>query len=105
VKPNPQQEQVINHVDGPALVIAVPGSGKTTVVTERTKKLVHSGKPPSSILCITFTNKAADEMKSRISKVLGTAAKYITISTFHSLCARIVRENATVVGLKKSFDR
>lgn len=103
MNPNPQQEQVINHVDGPALVIAVPGSGKTTVVTERTKKLVHSGKPPSSILCITFTNKAADEMKSRISKVLGTAAKYIVISTFHSLCAQIVRENADAVGLKKSY--
>jgi len=103
VKPNPQQEQVINHIDGPALVIAVPGSGKTTVVTERTKHLVEIGKRPDSILAITFTNKAADEMKTRITNAVGTKAKYITICTFHSLCARIIRENANLVGLQKNY--
>ena len=101
--PNSQQQQVINHVDGPALVIAVPGSGKTTVVTERTKHLITIGKSPDSILAITFTNKAAAEMKTRITNAVGAKSKYITISTFHSLCARIIRENPTLVGLQKNY--
>lgn len=103
MKPNPQQDKVINHVNGPALVIAVPGSGKTTVVTERTKHLVSIGVNPESILAITFTNKSADEMKTRISKAVGAKSKYITICTFHSLCARILRENTSLIGLQKNY--
>lgn len=101
--PNKQQQDVINHVDGPCLVTAVPGSGKTASVTERTKNLIRLGKDPSSILAITFTNKAAKEMRERIAKAVGSDAELMTVSTFHSLCARILRENADKVGLRENF--
>ena len=69
--PNPQQQVVINHRDGPCMVVAVPGSGKTATVTERIKTLVASGIDPRSILAITFTNKAADEMRKRVGQAVG----------------------------------
>jgi DNA helicase-2/ATP-dependent DNA helicase PcrA len=95
VKPNPQQQLVIDHFDGPCLVTAVPGAGKTASVTERIKKLVQNGVDPRSVLAITFTNKAAAEMKSRVALAVGRdTADKMTICTFHSLCARIIRHNA-----------
>lgn len=105
MNPNSQQQLIIDHFQGPCLVMAVPGSGKTASVTERTKKLVVDRRvDPRSILCITFTNKAANEMKLRIGKAVGgEAASKMTISTFHSLCARILRSNAELIGLTKNY--
>lgn len=103
MKPNDQQVKVIEHFDGPCLVTAVPGSGKTACVTARTSALLKQGVDPSSILAITFTNKAADEMKARIAKEVGAAAKRMTICTFHSLCARMIRENAVALGYTTKF--
>jgi len=97
--PNPQQQAVIECLSGPAMVMAVPGSGKTATVTERIKALVASGAEPKSILAITFTNKAADEMRKRVAEAVGDAASFMTLCTFHSLCARIIRANAPLVGL------
>lgn len=101
--PNEQQVKVIHHVDGPCLVAAVPGSGKTTAMTERIKNLVQIGKNPESILAITFTNKAADEMRRRITVAVGDVSSKMTISTFHSLCARIIRANSALLGLSKTY--
>jgi DNA helicase-2/ATP-dependent DNA helicase PcrA len=104
MKPNPQQQLVIDHVDGPCLVTAVPGSGKTASVTERIKRLVSIGKHPSTILAITFTNKAANEMRKRISEAVGqNVARSITVSTFHSMCARILRDHGSFIGIEKKF--
>lgn len=100
---NAQQLEVINHRDGPCLVTAVPGSGKTASLTERIKRLIDAGVDPRRILAITFTNKAAREMRSRIAKSVGQVAKKMTISTFHSLCARIIRRDPEALGLKRNF--
>jgi DNA helicase-2/ATP-dependent DNA helicase PcrA len=100
---NEQQSKIIEHVDGPCLVTAVPGSGKTATLTERVKRLVAQGKDPASILAITFTNKAAKEMRNRIAAVVGPAAAQMTISTFHSFCARVLRNNAAAAGLRENF--
>lgn len=102
--PNPQQQVVINHRDGPCMVVAVPGSGKTATVTERIKTLVASGIDPRSILAITFTNKAADEMRKRVGQAVGPEkSSLMTLSTFHSLCARIIRVHAPLVGLTQGY--
>jgi DNA helicase-2/ATP-dependent DNA helicase PcrA len=102
--PNPQQQAVIDHEDGPCLVTAVPGSGKTASVTERIKHLVRAGKDPAGILAITFTNKAADEMRSRVAEKVGRqAVKEMTICTFHSMCAKILREYGAHIGLRKGW--
>lgn len=85
------------------MVTAVPGAGKTATLTERIKALVRRGVDPASILAITFTNKAAREMKSRIASVVGAAASGMTVCTFHSLCARILRQHAEKVDLKSNF--
>lgn len=103
MKPNDQQVKVIEHFDGPCLVTAVPGSGKTACVTARTGVLLKRGVDPSKILAITFTNKAADEMKARILKEVGPIAKRMTICTFHSLCCRMIRENAQLLGYTTKF--
>ena len=95
---NPEQEQAVEHVNGPCFVCACPGSGKTRVIVERTIRLIEKGTSPRSILCITFTNKAANEMKERIVKKLGNTANEIYISTFHSLCATIIRKFGDYIG-------
>lgn len=84
--------------------MAVPGSGKTASVTERTKRLIQRGIEPRRIMAITFTNKAATEMKQRIGTAVGPdVASKMTISTFHSLCSRIIRANCELLGLTKSY--
>jgi DNA helicase-2/ATP-dependent DNA helicase PcrA len=95
---NPEQEQAASHVDGPCLVTACPGSGKTRTIQERTSRLVNRGIPPHAILSITFTNKAAEEMRERIGKSIGDAAKRMEIRTFHGLAARLLRKNGSVLG-------
>src|SRR5687767_7600292 len=95
---NPQQEQVANHTLGRILTIAGPGSGKTRTLTERTGRLIRKGVAPSSILCLTFTNKARDEMRQRIATVHGSAAEKVFISNFHGLCGILIRRWGEELG-------
>lgn len=97
---NPQQELAVNHVEGPLLVIASAGSGKTRVVTYRISHLLNLGVPASDILAVTFTNKAADEMRHRIRT---RNQAQILACTFHSLGARILRESISTLGYKSDF--
>jgi DNA helicase-2/ATP-dependent DNA helicase PcrA len=97
----PSQQKAVFHVEGPLLVIAGPGSGKTCVITYRIAALIDSGISPHNICAITFTNKAADEMRQRAA-ALGTPAGP-HISTFHSLCVRILRRYADKVGINPNF--
>ena len=95
------QQAAVEHVDGPLLVLAGPGSGKTRVVTRRIAHLVDQGIPARQILAITFTNKAAGEMAERVEALLpGTR---IWVSTFHKFCARLLRQHAEVVGLAGNY--
>ena len=98
---NELQKEAVNHVDGPCLVIAGAGSGKTKVLTTRIAKLISEGIPDYQILAITFTNKAAKEMKERLSKL--TNAEHSFVGTFHSFGVRLLRENTEESGLKKNF--
>lgn len=95
-----EQKEAVGHVAGPMLVLAGAGSGKTRSVTSRIAYLIHLGVPPSCIVGVTFTNKAGNEMKERIRKMIN---KEVLISTFHSLGARILRESAREFGLPSSF--
>ncbi len=95
---NDKQLQAVNHKEGPCLVLAGAGSGKTRVVTQRINKLIDDGVSPYNILAITFTNKAAHEMRTRIENELGTTADSIFIGTFHSFGLRILRENYREIG-------
>ena len=97
-----QREAVVNY-DGPSLIIAGAGSGKTRVLTTRIAWMLAQGVSPSSILALTFTNKAAREMRERIEKLVGTQARYIRMGTFHSVFARILRENAAKLGYPESY--
>ncbi len=98
---NEPQRQAVMHRDGPLLVLAGPGSGKTRVITRRTAYLVHTGVAPHNILAITFTNKAAGEMKQRI-EALGVA-RGMWVYTFHALCVRLLREFGTLGGVQPGF--
>ncbi|MBL8851301.1 MAG: UvrD-helicase domain-containing protein [Planctomycetaceae bacterium] len=95
------QAAAVDHRDGPLLVLAGPGSGKTRVVTRRLARLVESGVRPRSLLAITFTNKAADEMQRRVAQLMPGAR--VWVSTFHRFCARLLREHAAMVGLQPNF--
>ena len=95
---NEKQIEAIEHKDGPCLVLAGAGSGKTRVLTERIIKLIDEGVSPYNILAITFTNKAAKEMRDRVELKLGTSTDSIFIGTFHSFGLRILRENYREVG-------
>ncbi len=95
---NPHQEEVADHVSGRILTLAGPGSGKTKTLTERTGRLIRKGVPASSILCLTFTNKARDEMRDRIEAVHGDLAKKVFVSNFHGLCGIILRKLGGPLG-------
>ncbi|UCD75616.1 MAG: UvrD-helicase domain-containing protein [Phycisphaerales bacterium] len=100
------QKEAVGHVDGPLLVLAGPGSGKTTVVTRRVAHLISQGIPPWQILALTFTNKAAGEMRDRIERLLPDeliARRGLTVATFHSFCARLLRRYAQAAGLDSRF--
>ena len=100
---NKEQQEAVLHEKGPMLVLAGAGSGKTKVLTNRIATLIESGISPANILAITFTNKAAKEMKERVYKLIGSDANYIQISTFHSLGLKIIKENHEFLGYEKNF--
>jgi DNA helicase-2/ATP-dependent DNA helicase PcrA len=97
----PSQRAAVEHIDGPLLILAGPGSGKTRVVTHRIANLLRQGIPARQILALTFTNKAADEMKSRVE--LLAPGQSVWVSTFHRFCARLLREHAALVGLRENY--
>jgi len=98
---NKEQREAVMHIDGPCLVVAGAGSGKTKVLTTRIAYLIESGIYSSNILAITFTNKAAKEMKDRISKIVSN--NYSFVGTFHSFGLRVIKENYEALGLAKNF--
>jgi DNA helicase-2/ATP-dependent DNA helicase PcrA len=97
----PAQRAAVEHVDGPLLILAGPGSGKTRVVTHRIANLLRQGVSASRILALTFTNKAADEMRGRVERL--APGQPVRLSTFHRFCARLLREFAPLVGLRENY--
>jgi len=101
---NPAQREAVEHRGSPLLIVAGAGSGKTRVLTRRIAHLLRTGEAlPGEILAITFTNKAAAEMRERVEELIGPAARSMWVSTFHSACVRILRRDAAAAGLKSSF--
>ena len=100
---NPDQAEAVRSGDGALLVVAGAGSGKTRVLTHRIAHLIERGVSPFEILAITFTNKAADEMKSRVAALVGPVAQRMWVSTFHAACVRILRRDGKLLGYPSSF--
>ncbi len=101
---NPAQLQAVHHLSGPCLVLAGAGSGKTRVIVHKIARLLQAGLAPKEIAAITFTNKAAQEMRERAKSLIGArAAKDLAVSTFHSLGVRMLREDGSKVGLKEKY--
>ena len=101
---NPAQKEAVEQLEGPVLILAGAGTGKTRTVTARISHMVASGICPSSILALTFTNKAANEMRERVGGLISKKdAQQITLCTFHSLCVRILRRSIDQLGYKKNF--
>jgi DNA helicase II / ATP-dependent DNA helicase PcrA len=100
---NPDQLDAVVHREGPLLVVAGAGSGKTRVLTHRIAHLVHEGVHPSKILAITFTNKAAAEMRERVAALVGPVVRTMWVSTFHSACVRILRSDGDRLGYPRQF--
>src|SRR5829696_5346917 len=101
---NGPQQEAVKHAGPPLLVVAGAGSGKTRVLTRRIAWLISQRKAhPGSILAITFTNKAAGEMKERVEELVGKRARIMWVSTFHSACVRILRKEIDRIGFKSSF--
>lgn len=99
---NPKQQEAVNCLQGPLLIMAGAGSGKTKVLTCRIANLLAHGVSPYSILAITFTNKAAAEMRDRVDRLIGPAARSVWLSTFHSFCARFLRAEIQITGVYKN---
>src|ERR1043165_5121546 len=101
---NPVQREAVVHPGGPILVVAGAGSGKTRVLTHRVAHLIRDLKvSPFALLAITFTNKAADEMKERVGALVGPVAQKMWVSTFHSACVRILRRDGKALAFPSSF--
>ncbi|MDP4772994.1 MAG: UvrD-helicase domain-containing protein, partial [Limnohabitans sp.] len=100
---NLAQLEAVNHLGGPCLVLAGAGSGKTRVITHKIGRLIQAGLAPDRIAAITFTNKAAAEMRERAKQLVGREAQKTLICTFHALGVRLLRDDGEVLGLKKQF--
>ena len=100
---NPDQYDAVVHQGGPLLVVAGAGSGKTRVLTQRIAWLIEGGVHPMRVLAITFTNKAAGEMRDRVEALVGPVARQMWVSTFHAACVRILRAHADLLGFPKTF--
>src|SRR5438132_11117737 len=101
---NPEQRAAVLHIKGPLLILAGAGSGKTRVIASRIAYLVGDGHAqPEEILAVTFTNKAAEEMRARVAALLGSDCSGMWVSTFHALCARLLRREAPAIGLSRDF--
>src|ERR1700754_813755 len=101
---NPPQRDAVTHGEGPLLILAGAGSGKTRVLTHRIAYLLRTGQArPSEILAITFTNKAAAEMRERVELLVGRAIRAMWVMTFHSACTRMLRAHAEEVGFTRQF--
>src|SRR5687767_2669987 len=103
-KLNPEQREAVLHRDGPLLILAGAGSGKTRVITFRIAHLIGEGHAkPDEVLAVTFTNKASQEMRERVEGLIGDDARGVWLSAFHSLCARLLRREASKIGLSRDF--
>ena len=101
---NPAQRQAVEAIEGPVLILAGPGSGKTRVIAHRVAYLIKTcGVNPHHIMAVTFTNKAAREMRNRLEQLLGQACEALTLGTFHAICARILRREGKAMGLDSRF--
>ena len=100
---NSSQQQAVTCTEGASLIVAGAGSGKTRVLTYRIAYLLQQGVPASRIMALTFTNKAAREMKERIQKLVGTDARFLMMGTFHSICTRLIRPHADLIGYTRDF--
>ena len=100
---NLAQQEAVNYLHGPSLVLAGAGSGKTRVITHKIARLIQAGTEPKRIAAITFTNKAAAEMRERAKGLIGKAAREVVVCTFHALGVRMMREDGAVLGLKPAF--
>ena len=101
---NQQQKKAVEKIGGPILVFAGAGSGKTRVLTHKIAYLIEEiGLPPKNILAVTFTNKAAQQMKSRVIDLANNDISKITIGTFHSICAQLLRKNIHKIGYENNF--
>ena len=101
---NPKQKEAVTATDGPLLILAGAGSGKTRVLVHRIAYLIdNKGVNPWNILAITFTNKAAEEMRNRVDALIGQGADSIWVSTFHSMCVRILRRHIDLLGFDSNF--
>ena len=103
-KLNSEQRDAVLHRDGPLLILAGAGSGKTRVITYRVAYLIGNGyAQPDEVLAVTFTNKAAGEMRERVEGLIGDDSRGVWLSTFHALCARLLRREAPKIGLSRDF--
>ncbi len=100
---NPAQREAVTNYEGPSLIVAGAGSGKTRVLTSRIAYMIGQRVEPWSILALTFTNKAAAEMRERIDGMIGDASRYIQMGTFHSIFLRILRAEAERIGYPRAF--
>ncbi|MGE5549347.1 MAG: DNA helicase PcrA [Bacteroidota bacterium] len=100
---NEAQKEAVCHTEGPLLILAGAGSGKTRVLTYRIAYLLHRGVPPDAVLAVTFTNKAAGEMRKRVEALVGPNAQRIWVGTFHATCARLLRQEGREIGLDPRF--